>query len=264
MNAPPYMHKWLHAVLLFFLLGTASAKAEVFGVGETLRYKIKYLGLLTVGYAEMSIPGTIRINGSPCLVFSTKTTGTDFVNAFYPIDDGMVSHWDPLRKRVVWSEKRINEGSFHREYQASFDYSRKTVFWKQKGYAENSSGQYVAGSTESIPPLLHDMLSVVQFCRIYDAVPKAGNSYSFVVFDDLTMTELTIDILRKETVVLEINHKNVSFEAIVIKPQYSTTGLFQFKGELLIWIADDEQRLPLKISVETMVGRATAELYTVE
>jgi hypothetical protein len=43
-------------------------------------------------------------------------------------------------------------------------------------------------------------------------------------------------------------------------PVLKSEGLFQKTGEILIWLTDDERRIPVRMETKLKIGRVTAEL----
>ena len=51
-----------------------------------------------------------------------------------------------------------------------------------------------------------------------------------------------------------------SVDTIVIKPLMKSEGIFNRKGDMFIWLTDDERRLPVKMRTKVVVGSITATL----
>jgi hypothetical protein len=70
------------------------------------------------------------------------------------------------------------------------------------------------------------------------------------------MWNLEVQILRKE----KIKTKLGVFDTIVIKPLMKSEGTFNRKGDMYIWLTDDEKRIPVKLKTKIVVGHITATL----
>ncbi|MDX2471975.1 MAG: DUF3108 domain-containing protein [SAR324 cluster bacterium] len=229
-------------------------------IGEKLKYEVSFSGLMTLGYAEMSIEGETQIRGQKCLVFQTKTWATPFLQRIYTVDDRITSHWNPVLKRTLWQEKIIHEGTFYREYQADFNYKLKVVSWTQKGYSVNTTGGESQGVTTNLPSQIQDALSSVYFSRTHELQGKPGLKFELAAFDDLKIAKIKMEIIRIEDLALVINGKSQTFSAQVIEPKYSTTGLFRAKGRLFLWVTNDKNKIPLQIISEIPIGSVKARL----
>jgi hypothetical protein len=54
------------------------------------------------------------------------------------------------------------------------------------------------------------------------------------------------------------------FDCLVIQPLLKFQSVFQQKGDVLIWISDDERRLPVKITSKIAIGSINIELQSAD
>ncbi len=54
------------------------------------------------------------------------------------------------------------------------------------------------------------------------------------------------------------------FDCVVVDPILRATGLFKSKGRLLVWLTDDERKLPVQMKSKIFIGYITAELKEIE
>ena len=117
------------------------------------------------------------------------------------------------------------------------------------------------GDFANLPNEFQDILSAIYFQREYKSQVEAGKSFSINLFDDLKLTEMKIQILRQEKLELEINGEEKEYETIVVQPFIKTTGIFRSKGNIYIWISNDDKRIPLKITADLpLAGHVTVIL----
>ena len=237
--------------------------------GEILTYRIRW-GLLTIGTARMEVRERIIVNGQNCYQFKSAADGTDFINTFFPIRDRISSCWNPQTGSPVRTVKDLNEGNYHRYYEADFKTDR-SVKWKERSYSGNTDkpGKKRAnpvvtdksGITENLPVGFLDILSAIYYTRAYPREGLPGNSFRLTIYDDLKTGILVMNILKKDTVTTEINSIKTIYEALVVKPEYETTGVFRSSGRVIVWISDDHRRLPLVIKAKIpYMGSVTVEL----
>ncbi len=252
-------------------LSAAPRKIEAFQAGEQLHYKIKW-GFLTAGYAFTSVVGEKSYKGTKCLLLQSGARSAGFLGTIYPVRDVITSCWDPRRRRTVFGEKRLKEGNYLRQAQVFFDHKKNSASWSEREYSgntdklgekrENVNWKEESGVLENLPPHVHDMLSAVYYNRSYEAKGQVGISFYINVVDDGKLLKLKMEILRKEEIELEVDGKERTFRALVVRPHITTTGVFRSKGKLNIWIADDKRRWPLIIQAKApVVGSLTARLY---
>ncbi len=51
---------------------------------------------------------------------------------------------------------------------------------------------------------------------------------------------------------------------VIVKPALKSEGLFQSNGDILIWLTDDEKRIPVKVETKVPVGSVVLELRDLE
>ncbi len=237
-----------------FTTSTSFLASADFEYGEDLTYSIEYLGI-TVGTAHLIVlPTKVEQNNTPCLVFKSIAKSTPFIDYIYPVDDKMISYFDPYLSRTLSSSKRVHEGKLHREYHAEYDFPNKSVNWWQKAHKgkkeelpEDITFRPKSGKTNDIPSNLMDILSALYYLRRSPTTPRVGTYFSMTIYDDLQVVPIEFHILREVSLSLKIDSISKVFNAYKIRPYLSTSGFFQNDGELFIWISSDEKRYPLRI-----------------
>ncbi len=63
-------------------------------------------------------------------------------------------------------------------------------------------------------------------------------------------------MLRKEKVGVPAGE----FDTIVVKPLMKSEGIFSRKGEIYIWLTDDERRIPVMLKTKVKIGSVNATL----
>ena len=258
---------------IFIFLFSLSLHAEAFTVGEVLKYEIN-LWKMTVGYSTMSVSGKTVVNGEECLVFETNAVGTPWINRFFKVDDRIKSIWNVQRKLPVYSEKKLHEGFYKRNHSVLFDLNKKTAHWEQNQYSGNTDKAGVKkdgakwvekeGDFATLPNEFQDILSAIYFQREYKSEVEIGKSFTIALFDDLKLTEMKIQILREEKLEVTINGVEKEINTVVVQPFIKTTGIFRSKGNIYIWISNDEKRMPIKITADLpLAGHVTVILKEV-
>jgi hypothetical protein len=50
------------------------------------------------------------------------------------------------------------------------------------------------------------------------------------------------------------------FNCIVVEPVIKSGTLFKYEGKLLLWLSDDDRRIPVKVSTKVAIGSIDAAL----
>ena len=87
---------------------------------------------------------------------------------------------------------------------------------------------------------------------------KVGESYDLTIFEDAKLIDVKIKVDRKEVLRTRIGKLNT----IVIKPHFSTKGKFNKKGDISVWLTDDEYRQVVRIESKIKMGTVTAKLHS--
>ena len=271
----PAMPKLRTAVTTLFLSCTLAAAAGAapvpppFAIGEVLQYTILW-GFVRVGESSMAITDSLRCSGRPCWVLKSQARSTGPLGLLFPVRDTIVSHWDPLGRRTLFSSKELHEGNYHRISVARFDPESNSATWSERAFSGNTNkaGERRAGArwrnrsgrTEGLPQQILDMLSALYSARSHPMRGRAGASFTMPIFDDGRLTKLHLSILGRETIRLVVNGRARNFAALVVQPKIRTSGIFRARGTTRVWISDDHRRWPLVVSSKVTLGSVTARL----
>ncbi|MCX8000804.1 MAG: DUF3108 domain-containing protein, partial [Leptospiraceae bacterium] len=163
---------------------------NIFELGEKLEYKIFWRGL-HVGFATMEVgKKLITQNGVNCYVLKSTAKSLPFFDYIFPVDDKIISYYDPITKRTIAGSKHIHEGRFHREYHVEFDYKNNVANWWQNYYKgsrekipDDETLRAKAGRTLNIPNNTLDILSAIYFFRENPTPAELGTFFSIPIFD---------------------------------------------------------------------------------
>jgi hypothetical protein len=51
-----------------------------------------------------------------------------------------------------------------------------------------------------------------------------------------------------------------TFKTIVVEPLVKEGGLFKSEGRIVIWLSDDERKLPVRVNTKVLIGSIDVEL----
>ncbi len=266
----------LSGVFITFMLGTTSVFAKpkpAFQVKEQLHYTLHWTVFLA-GYTYLRIPRTIRYKNRECLVIESGARSTGFLGTIFPVKDKIISYWDPLAKRTLFSQKDLKQGNYFRHSQVKFNPKNNTAEWILKVFSgntdklgekkENVKWKVKQGVQKDLPSDVQDILSANFYNRsvFQDEDVEVGKSYYVNIFDDNKFGRMKMTVLRKEILDMKINGKQIKIPSFVVKPKITTHGVFPSKGDMNIWVSDDHRHWPLQIKAEApVVGHFHIKLY---
>lgn len=218
----------------------APATAPAF-LGETLRYAMTILG---VAGGELTLSAQpAELAGRAAWKFELSAVSNDFLSKLFLVRDYMVSWVDPRTFRSVRFEKHTVEGKRVRDELTEFDYER--------GVAVHE------GKTVRLADASLDTLSSVYYLR---TVPLEGDRpLEMQVFSDEPRA-LKVEVQAREKVTTPAG----TFSTIRVEPKSSGSSLIGKGKNLVLWLTDDDRRIPVQIRSKLKVGTLVGKLKAIE
>lgn len=209
---------------------------------EKIHYRISLLGV-PVGSAELEAK---KENNQ--VKISLRVSSNSVIASIYPVDDLIETRH--IGGNFIISKIRQQEGTFRTDRGFTIFLRDKNVFWIDR--LTNKSVR------ESIPNSdVVDLLSGFYYLR--NRPLKVGQTETLHIYDSDQYTEMPVDILRSEKINLP-GFRTV--DTLVIQPKLKTEGIFRRTGDVLIWVTDDQYRVPVKFVTSIALGQVTAELLS--
>ncbi|MDW7682434.1 MAG: DUF3108 domain-containing protein, partial [bacterium] len=183
--------------------------------------------------------------GVECYKIQTDARSSAFFSAFFKVRDKVISYMDRQGLFSWGFEKHLREGSYASDQYVDYD---------------QFNGWAVTNKKDSlrIPPCVHDILTSFYFVRTQSLEP--GNSLFLDNHADNKLYPLEIKVHKKERIRVNAG----TFDCIVVEPILRASGLFKSKGRLLVWLTDDERKIPVQMKSKIIIGYITAELKKME
>lgn len=239
--------------LIFVFAIHFSASAFAFDIPERLRYELTWAGI-KVG--ESTLEAKDNGNG---IQFISKANSVSWVSIFYKVDDTVVSilkkqtaedRAQKTDKIFMWTPEtyriKLREGKYRRDKEVIFDHTAKKARYINHINDETTSSD-INDSTL-------DPLSCLYYVRRLPL--EVGKSVFIEVFDSKKLYKVEVQVLNKETVETPAG----TFKTILIKPIIKSEGIFYRKGDILIWLTDDEKRTPVLLKTRVQLGSVKAVL----
>lgn len=216
------------------------AVAHPFRAGESLRFSVQY-GFIKAGSAWLEVPEVTTWNGKPVWRLVARAESNSFFDKMYKVRNRIESFWDH-DSLFSWRyfEDR-HEGHFKANDTLWFDPAIRQVRYKN-------------AQTYEVPPHVQDALSAFYYTR-FQALPLGGS----VVFDyhaSRKSAPMEVRVLGRQTVKTPAG----KFNCVVIEPLLKAGGIFKNKGRLVIWLTDDERRMPVLMKSKVMIGSISVVL----
>jgi len=254
-----YSLKWMYVFLfilsvsLNILSQTNSFNGEfrvlenkAFKEGEKLTFDVNY-GFVTAGIAVMEVPQIKKISGRNAYHVTFEVNSVPSFDMFYKVRDRYETYID-VEGLFPWRfEQHIREGGYARDFSAFFD--------QRKGKAKTTEGEY------EIPLYVNDIVSAFYYARTLDySNMKVNDLIHLQNFYKDKVYNLDVKFLGKEVVEVPAG----KFECIIVEPLVKEGGLFKHEGNIIVWLTNDELKIPVKVRTKVVIGYVEAKLTNYE
>lgn len=224
-----------------------TAPNNAFQVGERLTFDISY-GFVTAGQAVMAIPAYKFVNGRKVYETDVTASSSSSFDWVFKVRDRYSTFID-VDGIFPWRfEQQVREGKYSRDFNAFFDPEEQT--------AETSDGKKY-----KTPAYVHDIVSAFYYVRTLDLTrAHKGDKIQLQNFYNDKTHPLTIAVLGHQKVEVPAG----TFNCVVVEPMVVEGGLFKNEGSIRIWLTDDNNHMPVKMSSQILIGSIDAALTKYE
>jgi hypothetical protein len=254
-HMPLFFRPFLRHRLAFVgrLAGLVCLTGSAFGLplqdGEQLGYRVSWAVVPGAGEIKIAAAND-RAMPQPVLRVTTSTSTRRLARLLLPFDAKAESVFDLGTGRLLSLTEASDTRDKHAEHSVIFSPNDRTALYQRPGAPEPRTLTVPAGDpTDLIMGLLQT--------RTWELKPGEKRE-ALVLFDD-DFYELTIHFARYE----EVRTPLGTFNTVVLEPRMDRTapkGMFRRGGSVRVWIAQNEQRLPVRFEVEFKIGTGTATL----
>ncbi|NOZ25227.1 MAG: DUF3108 domain-containing protein [Nitrospirae bacterium] len=235
------------AVVIFILAAVLVAPCSLYA-SESFRYDLRWMGI-KAGEARLDF-----LEDGDSLRIVSRAESAKWLSVFYKVDDRVesvvVRKDDPGGEADGWAAVRyrlkIREGRYRRDKELIFDRESATVLFVN--HLEKKKKVY------PVPEDTFDPLS--GFFLLRKRPLEVGRPVHVTIFDSNRVWKVRVDILRRE----EVKTRAGRFRTVVVKPDMKSEGIFDRKGDIYIYLTDDERHIPVLIRTKVAVGYIEAEL----
>jgi len=220
-----------------------STNTRAFGVGEKLAYAVKYFNV-TAGIGVLEIESMVEINGRKVYKLGAIAQTAPFFESFFRVRDRIESYIDVVGLFSWKYSKKLEEGSYRAYSAIEFDHEKKI-------------GTKHTGEKYPIVPFTQDVLSELYYYRTFDLTGDNNKEVLIdVCADDGKSYQIVVKKLRYETVTVDAG----TFDCVVVQPFLKFEGIFKQAGDIIIWMTNDANKVPVKVESQIAIGSIYAEL----
>jgi hypothetical protein len=203
-----------------------------------------------VGTSYLRVAEAVSISSRPVWHIISEARSGSFIDKFYRVADRNDAWMDAADLSSYGYFKKIAEGKYFANEWAVFDLPAKRFYGEKM-----DKSHHVSAFEGALDKPVNDVLSAVYRLRAL-GIPAGGR----VEMDVNTKRNWRLSIKAQKT-------ENVSTDygkrkCILLEPMVGNDGLFAAKAgkRMLVWISDDELKLPMMLRAEIFIGSVTAKL----
>lgn len=209
-------------------------------IGEYFQFSIDWNGL-NGGSSLMQVQNLQRVGGRRAYRIVSKTESNSFVSKFYKVRDRAESYIDAESLYSVRFIKHLREGGYKSDVDIRFDQANRKAI-------------YSDGTTFPVAPGVHDVLSAFYFVRTRP-LPD-GATMIVPTHDNKKSYEMEVKVHKRERIEVPAG----KFNCVLVEPILKSEGVFKSKGSILVWLTDDERRMPVLVRTKVPVGSINVAL----
>ncbi len=196
-----------------------------FGPGESLRFSIEY-GLIKAGTAWLEVGPMEQYKGRDCYHLISRAESNEFMSKIYRVRDRIDSLVDAEGIFSYRYRKRIREGTYEKDYDILYDPAA-------------GRARYADGTTFDTKPWPKDGLAAFYYVRHLPM--EVGTDIELAHHSDKRSNDIVVKVHGRERVEVPAG----TFDCLVIEPVMEAGGIFKSSGKLLLYVTDDERRIPV-------------------
>jgi len=232
--------------ILIVLLAAESSSA--FTVPEKLVYDLTWTGV-KAGTAVLEVA-----NEKDLIRITSTANSAGWVSVFYTVEDRVESVLEKGKAQTFIGRPRkyhikIREGRHRRDKEINFDFEKKKALLVDN--LAQKKNEYAFEKNEVFDPL-----SVLFYVRTLKL--EVGKPVYADVIDSKKLWTVEVQVLRREKIQTILGE----IDTVVIKPLMQSEGIFSRKGDIHIWLTDDQKHIPVKMQTKVAVGSVTAMLVS--
>jgi hypothetical protein len=257
--------KNLVIVLTLILLGTTASNSQcfkyntAFQAGERLTYNVIYnWGFIWIGAGDVVF--TVKetnFRGRPVYFLDAHGSSYSSYDWFFKVRDSFQSFLDKETLQPLWHLRNTSEGNFNTYEEYHFDYDKNLIY----SATQNTKKPYKK-DTLKIEHCTFDLVSMAYFARNFDFTGlTAGQKIAVTLLLDKEIYHLYIRFLGKEMLKIKDGSK---YNTIKFSIQLVEGTVFKAGEDLIVWVTDDKNHIPVMVEAKIIVGSVKALLHSSE
>ena len=213
---------------------------------EELTYQLTWLGIVA-GMAKLSVSEKIIKWNKVVYHIVSRADSSEFLSLIYKVEDRVNSYIDAAGLYPLYYSIDQREGHYR---------ANRTIIFDQKNTRASFIKNIDPPVESLVPPAVQDPLSSFFYVRRQSLEP--GNSIYVDTFSGRKTYKVEVQIIKRERIKTIFGKT----DTVLIKPILNFPGIFRHKGNISIWLTDDERKLPVRMKTEIVFGSVSATLVS--
>jgi len=219
---------------------------DAFGYGEKITYKVKYnlYFNFTVGEVNFEVANKPELIGrNDCYHVSATGTTYGFYDPFYKVRDRYESYIEEKSILPLLFIRDVHEGKYSFGEYVIFNQSKAMAISKKR--------------TQHIPKFTEDVLSSLYYARTFDySNAKPGQAFMLTTFIDDSTYKVGVRYVGKEVLTTDLG----KVKCLKLKPILVVDRVFKTENDMMLWVTDDANHIPVRVESSISVGKVRADL----
>ena len=216
-----------------------------FNPGERLTYNVSWSKLISAGTAVMEVKKEKAEGGTDILRFISTARTIGMADKVYPVRDMVQSIFDARTMESLSYDLDQSHGKRKKQRHLVFDHEAGTV-----SFTENDRKETIAITRHT-----QDALSSLYYLRTKkDFI--VGKPIIFDIHDSGKNWSVEVHVLGRERLQTPVGE----FDTIKVKTYPKYEGVFMHKGEIFIWLTDDDRKVPVLMKSTITIGSIVSTL----
>ena len=212
-------------------------------INKKFNYQLEFENI-AAGNASIYI-SEILSDQTKILKLKSKIKTNRFLDFFYKIRDEINIDMNYNDFSLLEVQNKIREGKYKKNYHAIVDTKSMEIVTKE--------------NRQAISTKIYSPLSIIFSLR--DEILKNNDIYHYQVYSSGKLKDVNISVIGRENTRTPYG----LYKTIILSPKsMDGKSTIKNKGDMKIWLTDDERRLPLKIEIKLKHGSILLLLNDIE
>lgn len=214
--------------------------------GETFRFDVSYTGGVKLGELHITVSELSEVPDG-YQIHARVTTENGLFSAIYPIEDVHLTKVSGPQRLPFYYEVWQKEGFNYEAHRVTkYDQRRGRIAYRHNNKPVEN---FVVGRN------IQNEFSSFFASRVMTLVP--GRPFIVSTFADNKRNEVVVMVRGKERLKKTLFD---SVDTVVVEPIMKFSGLYDKRGDTIVWYTDDQCRVPVQVNSRLLLGSLTARL----